>query len=467
MALTVDQFKLFGNIKTKLNHFQQESHFPQVPEEPIISEFSCDRKKSTWYYKFPDRLPPESAGPAEQHNYSFRIPKKGHHLLETDICQRLPGIKFNPGYTGKWTVNPGTSFIERAEFVLNSKILKTLDQKFLDHYNQHHLTESEKISHRVNVGNIPALSNPSDFLHEHVCSYTLPWKFNNRKNNFPLYYCSHIDDIRINFSFIRNINDLLIVYDENGHRVSANSTSIRYVDGKEINFETSLLPMPELYVTYANMTDSELEYHSNLYDDTSNVMECDDFYLFEAENPARLGNVVTIRITNTEFPISRLYWAASNELAIQNKNYSNYTTDAEEILNGWSPIDTVTLTYGNLCLFKDFPEYRFERVYPIRESISIPHEPGYGSWFTGISKDSECSPPGLVLKESQFIVKLKDSNPLLDRDRDIMVMSPRSQEPTTTNLFRVHLYCAYVKRIKFLKNISGTTPTEIIIEGDN
>jgi hypothetical protein len=68
---------------------------------------------------------------------------------------------------------------------------------------------------------------------------------------------------------------------------------------------------------------------------------------------------------------------AENLDATANHNYSNYTTDTQDLYGGWDPVKTTTLKYGTTVRLDNMPSDHFSIAEPRKHFPSAPSERGY------------------------------------------------------------------------------------------
>ena len=479
MSNTCDYPKLYIYLKDNLNKFQNSLHKPEDPSKPADYEgnilhtiFFKEYRRSTWYFQYPELISSSYIGDINNgsHLYSYKIKTNSHMFYNSDICQKLPSIQCQAGFKAKWTKNPGSNIVESAELTFNDVRIQGFDYIFIDTYKEFMLTHNQKIDYNINVGNIEMFEEFSDKIPQYDTSFKPPWFYQDITKAFPLYYCSMLDRVEHKIVLRRNINDLLIVVDSEGNKVEADSTSLLKINDMDLIAENSTLPLPQMWGTYIYLSDIECDFNKNVCEKNDSLHKMNNIYHFtdiiklENENPIQLNNNISIKIQNTEFPITNISWVAQNQNALSEKYYSNYTTCSENSKEGWSPICHSTLNYGKSLIFKEMPYHRTQRVYPSTHCMSIPAENGFNNWCVGLSNSNENHIPGIIIKDGYINIKLLDTNPMLKF---------KSGEKCE-DYFKVYvlLYCS--KRLIFdnftiddrVRNTSlQTSGTQIIIEG--
>lgn len=486
MSNVCDYTKLYNFLKDNLNTFQISLHQPEDKDHEdgeyyigneINTIFFRDYKRSSWYFQYPEIVPFSATGDdtgTETQVFVYKVKTQAHTFTASDICQKLPSIRCKPGYKAKWGHNIGSNIFEEGVLTFNDQQLQFLDQIYIDHYNQTMTTKDEKYAIKQNLGNIDILQTFSDVLPAYETSFKPPWFYQYTSNVFPLYYCSMLDKFEHRITLRRNIANLLIVVDETtGDIVEANSASISKIGEAEVTNDTLTLPVPTMWGTYIYLSDAECEANRYICEeetslhDKKNIFHIEDIIKLQYENLiyANNTNTITIKIPHTEFPVTNFAWMAQNQKSVSIHEYSNYSTNYQNCMQGWSPIFNSTLSYGKSLIFKDMASFRTERVYPSTQRKSIPEEPGYNNWSLGLILE-EYPVPGVVVKDGYLSVKFMDTNPFIR-------LGVGSK---CNDAFRCFLYMTYSKRLTFEyfavdersrhASTTSTNGTQIKIEGD-
>ena len=482
MSNICDHYKLYNYLKDNFNNFQKTLHNPEDIENKdenyegnhIHTTFFREYRRATWYFQYPEVIPGSNLGDNIEGSsflFSYKIKTASHILSQTDLCQKFPSIQCKPGYKAHWTLNPGSNIFEYGTLTFNDKIIQTLDQTYCDIMNQF-LPDNKKNNFNINIGNIPCLQEFSDKIPQYETSFKPPWFYQDISNSFPLYYCSILDKIEHKLILRRNINDLLIVIkEETGEFVDADMNSIAKVNDIDTTNENLILPMPQMWAVYIYLSDMECEnnrsfcQNTHSFNDKKNLFLFKDIIKLENDNPISLNNKISIKIPNSEFPVTNISWVAQNQEALNNKFYSNYTTNSNNISMGWSPILNTSLSYGKSLIFKEIPSFRTERVYPEMQCGSMSYYRGYNNWCLGTTFNDENPLPGVVIKDGFITIQLTDTNPYIKLGN-----TSKSQDT-----FKFYVYLTCNKRLIFnnfatdekMRHTSSSIKggTEITIEG--
>jgi hypothetical protein len=456
MTTNIEHRKCFDDLKKALNKFQESLHLPEDEKKGeghannhVSTVFFTQYRRTTWYYHFPEQL--EFSG--TENRFVFRANAIPHGLLNTNLCQTLPSIVCNQGYKARWTHNVGSNVMENGVLAFNDTLLQTLDYVSVDMNGQSVIDSSLREDREINLGNITKLTEWNTVLPSYPTIFKIPWFYALEPSSyFPLYLCGFLDRVEHRLTLRRDVANLLHVQNEDGKRVLVDKISIKFIDGKAPT-ETPKMPMPVMWGDYLFLHDIECAYNrrcvskgldskSGSITDQRNVLYIDDIIAEDSDNPVRLNNTVAIKINNSKFPVHSFAWVAQNETALRGEYYSNYSTDPTDHRCGWSPFKDSTLSTGKDCIFKDFPSYMTERGCPSLHYRGMPKEPGYNFWTLAIRAHEYCPKPGIIIKDGQLSVRLKDMNAEVG-----LVDGQISSE----DLFRVRLRMTYTKRVVFTK----------------
>jgi len=435
----MEQVKVFGTLEGNLTSFQQNLHKnlnEDSVKEDITTPFLNQFDKSTYYYQYSEKMKLSENNDV----FIYKAKHNAHCLLHSDLTQELPSIECMDGYTAKWDLNIGRNIIESGNISLNDEVIQNIHYLTNHIHDQSMINDKDKKINDINIGNISSLQNFSKILHSYDLSYSPPFFYNtDASKSAKLYYLSYNDRFEHKFILRRQIEDLLIIHDSDGNKVDLNDESIYKIGGVTLSDKNILLPLPQLWGHYGHLTEEECFYNKNNSENNKDMFYIEDSQLIELPNPSSLGKNVDIQIKNSEFPILRLAWFAQNQTSLENNNYFNFTTNSENCFKGYSPIKSTTLNNGAINLWKDYPQFRVERVLPKRQFVSTPMVPGIGLLNLGVDCNNSIVHPSTVIKDGSFSAKLTDTNPNLQFDS-----SMRCKDN-----FRLYLVLTVLKCIKF------------------
>ena len=197
-----------------------------------------------------------------------------------------------------------------------------------------------------------------------------------------LKYCIILTDVNLYFkssqvraehhyTFRLKVSDLLRMQIKNksGQWVDKVNNYSKYIDMSP----TLSLKTPELWARYAYLSDMELAFHKCKVNKTMyirDVISCD------APNPNTFGTTATIDLNSTT-PCLCTFWVAENVDATNIHNFSNYTTDTNDLYAGWDPVKHTTLRYGTVDKIDKMESDHFSVSEVMMHLPSAPCETGY------------------------------------------------------------------------------------------
>lgn len=190
------------------------------------------------------------------------------------------------------------------------------------------------------------------------------------------------------FTYRRKIVNLLRVelLDEEGNWVAQKTNLHKYIDMPA----SGMIKIPQLWGRYSYVGDNEIEWYKTCddtwvtIDEEKNIkqktMYIKDVVSCDIKNPVKYGTISDTHITCRD-PCLAFFWVAENRDATLIHNYSNYTTNTNNIYEGWDPIKKTTFKIGTYNLFKNMDSHHFSLAQPRRHSDSIPWIQGYHCYY--------------------------------------------------------------------------------------
>ena len=110
-------------------------------------------------------------------------------------------------------------------------------------------------------------------------------------------------------------------------------------------------------------------------------------------------------------PCLAFFWAAENANATSIHNYSNYTTNTNNLYKGWDPIKITSLRYGNTTVLDKMESHHFSIAQPRRHFPSVPNIPGHHAYSYAADSTSFHGDIGIVFDGMKAKLKcLIDNN---------------------------------------------------------
>lgn len=359
---------------SSLTEFQRDIHVTSDMSENIISNFYRAFTKSTWYSSIPMKLKCTTDG--EETVYS--VNNSFHFLMYSYMRFVLPPVRVKPEYRGRvrisWCHNVGTNPVEQAVFKEDDDTYQTWDNVWADIYFQFYQDggAGKRDNHNTGIGNVKCLEEWSEFLPAYAINVDQPWFYSMHPAlAFPIFYKNSQTRAEHRYTFRRKLVDLLRVQILGTNRKWKDTTKkvYQYLD---IN-PSSSIRTPELWGRYAYITDAEMKWYKC---SKTRSFFTRDIEVCDTPNPNKYKTTAEINLHCTN-PCLAFFWVAENRDATNNHNYSNYTTDSQDLYSGWDPVKTTTLKYGTTIRLDNMPSDHFSIAEPRRHFPSAPSERGY------------------------------------------------------------------------------------------
>jgi hypothetical protein len=187
------------------------------------------------------------------------------------------------------------------------------------------------------------------------------------------------------------------------------------------------LNTPELWGRYAYVTDKEISAHKCLT--KPRVMYIKNVEAHDVTNPNRYGTIADINL-KCNHPCLALFWVAENRDATLIHNYSNYTTNTDDLYRGWDPIKTTSLEYGNTVILKNMPSDHFNIAESREHFLSSPSERGFHALSIAWNSANVNADTGIVFSSpkiggAKLFCRIDNtdifadkSNPVVNEDED-------------------------------------------------
>ncbi len=405
--------------------------------------------KTTWYARFPKKLDGDGTT-----KIKYQLDNGKFDMLESiTLKQTWPAILVRPEYEGKieicWPHNLGTNVLENAVIKYGTDELPHIDSKYCDAYFQYFIEPQERAHHNWGIGNKPSLENWSSFLPEDDTTIELPWFFSRDSTvGLPLYYCDKLPATMI-IDFKRDILNLLRM-----RRINLDGTYEIIDPDKQYLFlpkdGSSILPNPELLGMYIKLEPEEVE----AYKCWTREGKYGDFYFEDivsckCKNPQKFDSNIEVDL-ECDADVNNMFWCAENVTSTNSRNISNYTTNADNLYEGFCPIENTTLTVGGNVIFKELDSNFFTqsllKVFPGR-----PTEQGILAWSFTQKPRSLDAMVGVNMKT----VKWKLTSRIKDRDPHLKTYDPRTGKSITKpsegkdSDFSLYVYLLVTRKITF------------------
>jgi hypothetical protein len=339
---------------------QQDDHDTTNLSEEIISNFYRAFIKSTWYSSVLMKLTPSEGSIGSEGETIYAVNDTFHFLIYSYLRFRTPAIRVKPSHKGRvriaWPHNLGINIVPKACFKADDDdIYQSWDSTWCDYFFQYYQLPGagKRDNHNRGVGNAKCLEEWTEYLPSYPINIDQPWFYSmDPALSFPIFYKNTQTRARHHYTFRRKISDLLRM-----QILTKNGTwkdSSKYTEYLIFPNGDSL-PTPELWARYGYSRPNELAWFKCM---PTRTLFTRDVVVCDAPNPTKFGAVTEISLQSKN-PCLAFFWAAENMDATAIHNYSNYTTDTNDLYSGWDPVKATSLKYGTQDLFKDMPSDHF------------------------------------------------------------------------------------------------------------
>lgn len=376
-----------------LTEFQRDIHVTDIETEPIISNFYRAFIKSTWYSSLPMKLKSSTDGD----EIIYTVNNSFHFLIYSYMRFMTPPIKVKDSYKGRariaWCHNLGTNITKQATFKEDDDTYQKWDNIWADMYFQffQNAGAGKRENHNIGIGNVKCMEEWSNFLPSYPINVDQPWFYSmDTALAFPIFYKNSQTRAEHRYTFRRKIGDLLRVQILGKDHKWKNITRgySKYIDTNPL----STIKLPELWGRYAYVTDNELTWYRCVQ---PRVFFTRDVEICDTQNPSKFKSTAEISLHCTT-PCLAFFWASENMNSTNNHNYSNYTTNVNDLYSGWDPIKTTTLKYGTSVRLDNMPSDHFSIAEARKHFPSSPSERGYHGYSFANDSTSYYGDIGLV-----------------------------------------------------------------------
>ncbi len=449
--------------------FQEELHTTTDGTEKIFSILYRENEKVTRVTTLPIKMEPVGS----EGVFHYTVNTSADYLMYTTMRIKLPHVQVKPGFTDKvrvaWCHNVAHNKIIDGRFYCDNTPLQKIDNHWLDIDTQFYqnVGEGKRVSDQVGIGNIRTLESWNSELPATWLNVEHPWFYSvDSSTALPLHKGSTTCKFSHRYRFRKSTQLLRVQGKSKGEWVDlpqAQWLQFIMIDGDS---------EPELWGRYAYASADELCHHdlSNRYMYTQDVEICDQ------PTHYKLTDLVPCKISTVN-PCLAAFWMALNVDAEIKSNYSNYSTNTNDLYHGTDPITTTSFMYGT--------EHRFEKMdsdhFNIGESRhhfpSAPNEPGYHG--LSLTYDSSIPGPafGVVLEKRNAELQIQLGNALgsnsnenstniiplddIDEIKDDRSIVHNAARPMDTTKYRIIIRLLVLKKIS-IRKVDGKFIYEIV-----
>lgn len=412
------------NLKS-IKSYQDEIHKPINLDEDIDSPFTGEYRKSTWMTQLP--VPLMESG--NSRTRTFTVHSTFHFLMGVNLRQKFPVIKVKDSCRDTVQIcychNLGTNIVESAVMKIGDDTVQNLDPCSYDVSSQYNMKPGFREHYDRCVGNCDLLEKWTTILPEYTTNVPQPWYFrDSRRLAYPI--CLDPNS-KVTFTYtFRSILDLLRCR----YRKTVDDP---WMDVSAIDISGFLEPFEklepaQLWGQYAQIDNEELRYHK----EAGGSPNPEDVKHWKADHTYWIRNFITVTSSNPVFystteklnlqcitPCLAVFWCAENVEAFKNHNYSNYTTNKEDLYSGWNPCGSVTLNHSTKNILDDLDPDHFELNEVWNSFRSAPSEPGYNVFPFTRNPFSDGSEVGIIFNglDASLAVKIVNSEPFTKENK--------------------------------------------------
>jgi hypothetical protein len=311
----------------------------------------------------------------------------------------LPPVRVKSEFKNRvriaWCHNIGTNIVEQAIFKDDDDTYQKWDNIWADIYFQFYQDAgaNKRENHNIGIGNVKCLEDWTEFLPPYPINVDQPWFYGfDPATAYPLkIYKNSQTRVEHRYTMRRKITDLLRVQILGKDQKWKDTTSKvhKYLDVSS----SSTIKTPELWGRYAYITDAEIKWYKCEQNRTFYIRDTE---VCDTQNPCGYKSTAEIALHCTN-PCLAFFWVAENVDATSNHNYSNYTTDTQDLYSGWDPIKSTTLKYGTTVRLDNMPSDHFSIAECRKHFPSAPCERGYHGYSYAWNSTNYHGDIGIVL----------------------------------------------------------------------
>jgi hypothetical protein len=383
------------NKLDKENLFTNDLYRSEDVEEEISSWFYRPFTKSLQHNLILNKMTTAIDG----ENIKYEINNSFSYLVYSYLCFKTPHVKVKDEFKDKVRIalshNFGINVVNKAVLKNDNDIINTLTQKTYDDYFQYlqNKGNNKKDNFNIGVGNIPKLEDWSENIEPHQINVYQPWYYGEDSYlAFPIYHKNTESKAAHIYTFEKDIKKLIKVQLLTGNddnkiwKNVPNSDKNKYIELKYHSFTGENIP--ELWGKYSNITPDELNTYACknkvIEETTGKIIEeirervfyYKDYIEFRSDNTSKLNRNITVNF-KLDYPITSIFWKAINTTGEKYGNYSNYTTNSDNLYQGNDPIIKSSLTSGTTPIFKDMESHHFNIGESRNNFNNFPTETGY------------------------------------------------------------------------------------------
>ncbi len=404
-----------------LTEFQKELHYSKDPEDPtdvVNSRFKPDMDKYAWSTHTKTKM----THTHHEGEVIYTASKKFDVLFNTEMHINLIPIKVKDKFKSSIEIcyphNVGHNICYQGDLKIDDDLHQSIDSVWMDIHSQYFMKRGQGMRNHYNrmIGSLPCLEEWNIELPGLKLIVPQPFYYSRNTRVALVTLRSSKNTITHHYKIRNKIDEILRmrVKLKNGKGYKEIPCKLQYLD---IQNSSNEIPIPELWARYALMTDEEREWIIEGMKNSKHTIYTEDIVMVTSNNPTPLGSTDVIPL-HCKTPCKSLFWVAQDIKGIENRNFSNYSTNLDDKTKGWNPCAKIDLKYGGASRIEKLSHNHFEFSEPWNFFPSAPSEPGYNALSLGYEPSSLNSDTAIVLEplNASLHVKLGDTNPFLSID---------------------------------------------------
>ena len=394
--------------------FQHEMYKGSQRNPDVGSHFSYNLIQKAHAPKIKVKMDMTPGGDGE---YIYTASKKYDVLLNLEAHINLYPIKVKDVYSKSVDIsyhhNLGHSILQQGELKIDDDHIQTIDTIYNDTYSQFYVTKRN--SYKRMIGSLPCLEEWSKELP--AIPLIVPQHFYfTRNTRVGLAIWKGNNKITFEYKMQTKLVDLLRMRVKNKHgEWKEIRPNLKYLEVKN-----DVIPVPELWGIYAEMTDEERNWRKSINPNTKEpeklIIYTEDVDMTCSTNLTPIGSKVKIPLEST-FPAKNIFWVAQIENGIK----SNYTSNRYNVYKGFNPCGSSAIKYGGNDRVPDVSHVHFDLSEPYYFFPGEPSEDGYNAFTFQLHPNLiQTADNAVILKKcgASLEVTLGDTNPFSQPEED-------------------------------------------------
>lgn len=405
----------------QLTEFQREMHFEDIGDEndSVDSLYTYEMVKSAWTAPFVEQI--EKTTSNDQSGAAEYIPNEAFDYLKAQYADVMtPSVRVKQKWLKfvqiAWSPNFFNNIFKSGGLFQDTDIIQSINPLFLDHKKQSDLRLGEGMRKLLEnmIRDQKVLGEWRTKIPAYRCECPLPfYNSDHISKAIPLFLKNSLSRFVFKFTFERNISKLMRMRvrkseDAEWKDIPFNWEYLDMEKGQKIDF-------PRLWGRYSCIGETEKEQRRKF----SHTYYTTDMIVVESDSVVRFGTPCTLPLQSI-YPVERIVVVAQNMDAAKLNNHSNYTTNTHNTKEGWNPVETIGIKYGNSDRIPEMESFHFEKMEHYYTSRSAPMESGWNV-ISMSDRPYKLHPDvGVVFYKTntKLTVKLNSTNPFDNMDKE-------------------------------------------------